>query len=146
MFHFSLFRRCLTLFICGAALFSTTLFAQGIDTQVTPNAVKALESRYPTGSIQSKEKANAALSAVKAAKQNAKKQFALEEAYCYRHEFFANDCRDEALKRKQAANKHFHAIEIEAKRFKRKLALSEREQIITEYLKEREQITIRKTK
>src|SRR5271170_4900144 len=78
----------------------------------------SFQSRYPAGSINSIEKADAALSAATAAREQVEKNYLAGQSICM-HKFFTASCLskvDEDHRRKVA---DVHAVEIQANRYKR---------------------------
>lgn len=90
-----------------------------------------LPSRYPTGSIQSIEIADAALAAVTAERASIEARFAEDDRACL-PKFFATACQENAKERRRAALSQIRPVEVEANGFKRRTRVIERDQALSE--------------
>lgn len=90
-----------------------------------------LSERYPAGSIQSVEAAERALSAAARERAEIEARYRSAERACY-PKFFTTACLDGAKERRRVALARLRPIEIEAKSFKRRARVAEREQALAE--------------
>lgn len=90
-----------------------------------------LVERYPAGSIQSAETADAALEEVSRARSGVEASFAAEEQACY-PKFFITSCVEQARERRRLALQPLRKIELEANTFKRRERVSKRDDAAAE--------------
>lgn len=111
----------------GAMLILPVAHAGQEDTSPSTNVAM----RYPSGSIQSDDMADAAIA--DAAKERAEVQarYAAEEQAC-QSRFFATSCIDEAKERRRKALATVRAVELEADTFKRKARVAERDKALAD--------------
>ena len=83
-----------------------------------PLAMVPLRDTFPTGSINTLERADDALTAVAARKTLVESEYIDAERACYKR-FFANDCIDELKARRRLVDADIGAVQLEASRFKR---------------------------
>ena len=95
---------CLTLFFACAAGAAET---------------DGLRDRFPPASIDSNEKADAALAATSGAKQRAEKEYKASARECLK-KFMVNDCVEEARTLRRDRLSRIDAVQVEANRFKRR--------------------------
>ena len=104
------------------ALFASCALAQPSD---------GIVARYPAGSINSVEQADAALTDVARERREIESRFAREEQACH-PKFFATPCLDKAKERRRAASMALRHVENEAQTFKRRARVADREQALEE--------------
>jgi colicin import membrane protein len=102
------------------ALFACCALAQPSD---------GIVARYPAGSINSVEQADAALTDVARERREIDSRFASEEQACH-PKFFATPCLDKAKERRREASMALRHVEIEAQAFKRRARVADREQAL----------------
>ncbi|TFW08973.1 hypothetical protein E4K72_07200 [Oxalobacteraceae bacterium OM1] len=88
--------------------------------------------RYPAGSINSIERADAALADVEQVRAAVQASYASEEQGCF-GKFFASTCVDDAKERRRIALNRIRTIEQEANLFKRKQRVAERDETLKEH-------------
>ncbi|MBS1169858.1 MAG: hypothetical protein H6R01_776 [Burkholderiaceae bacterium] len=86
-----------------------------------------LRQRYPKESISSVETADKAIADVKSERKAIEARFKAEERRCYRQEFFANKCRDQAKEQRRLALNQVREVQIEAERYRRHAAVVKRD-------------------
>ena len=91
-----------------------------------------LRQIYPAKSIASTETADNALKDVKKERAAIEARLTHEEKWCYKNEFLANKCRDQARTRRRLALNLVREVEVEANQYKRHAAVTKREQGLTE--------------
>lgn len=99
--------------------------AQSVAAATEPDTT-SLVARYPAGSIQSVEAADAALSEMDKERSQIEARFTAEEQACY-PKFFITSCVDKAKERKRQALSQVRKVELEANAFKRHARVQERE-------------------
>lgn len=92
-----------------------------------------LVERYPAGSIRSVEMADQALKDASQERSSLDARFSEEQRACY-PKFFATSCLEDAKERHREARVQLKAIEIEAKEFKRRVRVEERDRNLAERL------------
>ena len=117
---FSRFIACALL--CFAALSAPVLGAEALPEE-------ALARDFPPQSITSVERANAALEAVPAVRDDVGNRFSKEKAACYQR-FFVTSCLSELRVRERIAKKMVRRVEVEARAFLRKERAAERDRAI----------------
>ena len=90
-----------------------------------------LLARYPVGSIQSVERADAALAAVAKERAAIEARFAEDERACLPN-FFTTACQEDAKERRRTALSQIRLIEVDANGFKRRTRVIERDQALSE--------------
>jgi len=93
--------------------------------------VNAVVQQYPTGSIRSTAQADAALSAVRDARQQVEARYAADESACHSR-FFGSNCIDAAQERRHRRMSRLHKLEVEANAFKRQARVAERDKALAE--------------
>jgi colicin import membrane protein len=96
-----------------------------------PAASGELTARYPSGSIQSAETANRALTEVDQQRSAIEQTYAAEQTQCY-EKFFATNCLDAAKERRRVALAKIRTVEIEANAFIRGDRVVQRDQKLAE--------------
>ena len=89
-----------------------------MDKEATSADVAAILKAFPPGSIDSVEKADRVLEIVSVEKRNVEARLFNDKLDCNR-KFLVYECYDRALETKRVDLKELHALEVEAKRFKR---------------------------
>ncbi len=89
-----------------------------METVQTSPDVAAILRVFPAGSIDSVEKADKVLEIVSIEKENVEARLFNDKLDCNR-KFLVNQCYDRVLETKRIDLKELHALEVEAKRFKR---------------------------
>jgi hypothetical protein len=97
----------------------------------------ALIARYPSGSIQSEERADQALKDIEVERQALDARFVESERACYAR-FFVNDCLRKAKDQRRDAMTRMRSIEIEANTFKRRVRAEVHEKAAAERTVKRE--------
>ncbi len=111
----------------AAIVFASCAFAQQAAVgAVHPLAEASVAGRYPAGAIKSIEMADAALVEVDRERADIESRYAREEQACY-PEFFATSCIKQAKERRRLALSPLRSIEIEARAFKRRARVEERD-------------------
>ena len=105
--------------------------AQGhaADADAALPAAPAWSTRYPAGSIQSVEIADAALLESGRERTAVEARYKADEHKCY-SKFFATKCLDEAKERRRLALTRVRSVEIEANSFKRRERVVERDRAL----------------
>ncbi len=94
-------------------------------------SVSDIVGRYPAGSIQSVEMADAALADTGRARAGIEVRFSAEERACY-SKFFAASCVEQAKDRRREALMQLRKVELEANSFQRKERVQERDRALAE--------------
>jgi hypothetical protein len=79
-----------------------------------------LSTRYPAGSITTREQVRAALDAAAQEHARLNKDFAERDAACY-SKFLVNDCRSAVRRERELARRQVNQVELEAKETRRRL-------------------------
>lgn len=87
----------------------------------------AVLDRYPAGSINSMEAADAALVEINRARSEIDARFAAEEQACH-PKFFTTSCIENAKERRRQESAPLRKIELEAEQYKRQARLNERDE------------------
>jgi hypothetical protein len=77
-------------------------------------------TRYPAGSITTREQADAVIKAAREEEDRQKKLFDARDAECYRA-ILVNDCREKVRRERELARREVQRAELEAKDTKRRL-------------------------
>ena len=107
----------------------TRLLLAGMLVAVLPPAIHAagsepllpLHDTFPSGSIDSTDRADQALAAVDARRALMQSDYIESERACYK-QFFANNCIDDLKVRRRLQEADFDGVALEANRFKRNLS------------------------
>jgi len=78
-----------------------------------PAAAQDISSRFPAGSITTREQAEAALAAASKEQARIEKEFDARDAECYRR-FLVNDCRETVRREREIARREVKRVELEA--------------------------------
>lgn len=95
------------------------------------DAGQSLAERYAAGSIDSNERANAALADIVAARGSVDSMYAGQRDACYSR-FFASACLNDVRQRKRVALSKIRQVEVEANAFLRKEKAAERDRALAE--------------
>lgn len=96
-----------------------------------PEAEQALAAAFPSQSIDSVERANAAREAVVDARAAVARRFANEKSACY-DRFFVSSCLVDVRNRERQANKVVRRVEVEANAFLRRERAAERDRAVAQ--------------
>ncbi|HTN48153.1 MAG TPA: hypothetical protein VMK32_01860 [Burkholderiaceae bacterium] len=77
-------------------------------------------SRYPSGSITTRQQADQAIAAAQKEQARLKQVYDERDKDCYR-QILVNDCREKVRRERESARNDVHRVELEAKDLKRKL-------------------------
>jgi hypothetical protein len=95
------------------------------------DASQPLVEHYPSGSIDTTDKAKAALGDVTEARLDVDRLYANQRVACY-DKFFATSCMNDVREKRRAAMLKIRKIEIEANAFLRKEKAAERDRALVE--------------
>lgn len=113
------------------SFFSALVLTMSLSLAYAGDASQQLAERYPPGSIETTEKAEAALDDVATTRADVDRLYSNQRIACF-DRFFATVCTNEVREKRRAAFTAIRKIEVEANAFLRKEKAAERDRALAE--------------